>query len=55
MISSLALSGDNTALYCIKNLGYSLDEVEGHRYYKYIDIDFIKKFSQDEQGLLLVR
>ena len=51
----MANEGNQTALICIKNLGYNLDDYTLKRYLQSIDFRFVEKHAETEQGLIVLR
>ena len=48
-------NSNETALFCIKNMGYNLDDNQAKRFHQIIDYTFIQKVSSSDQGLLILR
>ena len=54
-LKRLSLAHNTTALFCIKNLGFNLDEQQAKKFYNLIDFSFIREVSLHEQGMLILR
>ena len=54
-LKKLANEGNQTALICIKNLGYNLDDYSLKKYFQHIDFRFVEKHADSEQGLMVLR